>query len=272
MPEGDTIHTLARELGRELDGQPLAELRVQRHGRRDELVGETLGRVYARGKHLLVPIGQRVVLRVHLGMYGGWDRFRVHGRWRVRTARHEVLIRTEVVAFACRRPSAAELVRAREVEHHPTLSRLGPDLISDDVDWDQVVRRARDRAVAPVRVGDLLLDQTVAAGIGNIFKAEALFCSRIRPDTDVRALSDAELRELYQCAARLLRANVSAVPRVLTAPDPSARRRPDAGRSAGRTWVYGRKGRPCRVCAQPIRFVDEGGDERMSWWCPSCQT
>lgn len=283
MPEGDTIHTLARELGRELDGQALAGLVVRNHGERRELVGATLGPVEARGKHLLVPIGDRVVLRVHLGMYGGWDRFAVRGDaqdpragWRRRTRGHEVVVRTDRVAFACRKPMAAELLRTDRLATHPVLSRLGPDLLVPGVDWDRILERARARAGehAELRLRELLLDQTVASGIGNIFKNEALFTEGLHPDTDVCSLDDGALLGLYRRAARLMRANVAAVPRILTAVQPGARfeqARRDAQGGDSLTWVYGRGGRPCRRCGTPIRFADEGGDDRITWWCPSCQ-
>ena len=276
MPEGDTIHTLARELGRELDGRPLAGLEVRNHGERPELVGEALGPVAARGKHLLVPIGERVVLRVHLGMYGGWDRFSARRDWRRRTRGHEVVLRTSEVAFACRKPQVAELVRAERLSTHPALSRLGPDLLVSGVDWDRVLERARARAGRrdQTRIRELLLDQTVACGIGNIFKNEALFAEGVHPDTDVASLDDRTLVALYRRAARLMRANVDAVPRVLTALEQGphrerARRAAQGGDSS--TWVYGRTGRPCRRCGTAIRFASEGGDDRVTWWCPSCQ-
>jgi endonuclease-8 len=127
------------------------------------------------------------------------------------------------------------------------------------VDWDEIVRRAAVSNSATA--ADLLLDQTVMAGMGNVYKSEVLFIERIHPDTPVAALTQDNVRALATRGRRLLLPNGGNRPRTTT-----GERRP--GR---RSWVYGRSGRPCRRCGTVIRTATHGELDRVTYWCPTCQ-
>jgi len=262
VPEGDTVHRLARVLAAELPGQSLTRLELSDRGELSELAGQVLGSVVAVGKHLLIAIGDDWTLRVHLGMHGRWRRR--HAR-EPRLPRWTAIIVTGDVAYVCERAYRAELVRTRALATHPRLARLGPDLLADPPDIDGMVERASLSPHAGREIGDLLLDQRVAAGIGNIYKSEVLFECRLHPRTPVRDLSREQLRQLFETAARLLRLNLltrrrTAVP---------LRRRPHP--SSQRLWVYLRHGRPCLDCQTPIERFLQGDHARSTYFCPHCQ-
>ncbi len=139
------------------------------------------------------------------------------------------------------------------------LARLGPDLCEPDADLDAVLARLA-RLVAhdgTVEVGDALLNQTVAAGVGNVYKSEACFACRLDPFTPLADVADDDRRALYATAHRMLRANLGAGPR-----------RTHASGLA----VYGKPGRPCPRCGTPIRVRRQGPHARATYWCPSCQS
>jgi formamidopyrimidine-DNA glycosylase len=144
---------------------------------------------------------------------------------------------------------------ARAVTGAAALDRLGPDLCRPDADLDAVLARLA-RLGGEVEVGDALLDQRVAAGIGNVYKSEACFARRLDPFTPLAALDGGERRRLYATAHRMLRANLGA-----------GRRRTHGGGLA----VYGKPGRPCPRCATPIRVRRQGPHARPTYWCPGCQ-
>jgi endonuclease-8 len=261
MPEGDTLHTIAAALRPLLVGRGLRAVEVARRAC-PALVGRAVTEVGAVGKHLLVAAGDRTV-RVHLGMDGSFHRYRPGERWQRSPAGAGLVLATDELVVVCFRPSAVEVLRTRGRAASPALARLGPDLVAPDADLAEVLRRARGPQHADRGVAELLLDQSVAAGIGNVYKSEVCFLLGVDPWTSVRALPDATLRGLYERAAALLRANVGPGPRTTTA---------DGRRGDGRLWVYRRVGRPCRRCGAAIRAESQGRPTpRRTYWCPRCQ-
>ena len=263
MPEGDTVHRIARVLGAELTGRPLDRLELHDRGPVPELTGRTVEAVEARGKHMLVHLQGGWSLRVHLGMNGRWRRKHVR---EPRPREPTVVLLAGEAAYYCEGAYRAELVRTSTLRSHPRLARLGPDLLADPPGIDAAVARAIIPAYAGREIGDLLLDQRVAAGIGNVYKSEVLFESRIHPRTRVGDLDAETLRGVFEKAAQLMRLNLltrrrTAVP---------LRRRPRP--SSQRLWVYGRAGRPCLDCGTRIERFLQGDMARSTYFCPTCQT
>ena len=243
MPEGDALHRAARRL-QVLVGERVAvetphpQASVGRVAER--LDGRRLEAVEAVGKNLLLTFEGGLVLRSHLRMRGRWqvrarDGRALRGRpWLVlRSADHEaVLWNGPVLELTAR-----------------GIRRLGPDILAEPSDLAGMV--ANLRREQPSRdVGDALLDQRLVAGIGNLWKAESLWLAQVSPWRRLGDVSDEELERVLAEAARLMRASVD-------------------GRVERR--VYRRAGRPCPRCGAPIRSRGQGDDNRMAYWCPSCQ-
>jgi endonuclease-8 len=142
-----------------------------------------------------------------------------------------------------------ELLDAASEREHYSLARLGPDILDDDLDLDEIRRRAR-AAPADTRIGELLLDQRVVAGIGNIYRCESLFRARTDPYASVGSLDDDALDAVIREAAKLMRASTA------------ARAQP---------WVYRRGRKPCRRCRGAVVSEPMGDPPRMLHWCPGCQ-
>ena len=270
MPEGDTIYRTAQALHRYLSGRVVTRFEsvfpaLTRVDHDRPLAGRTVERVISRGKHILMTFSGDLVLHTHMRMNGSWHGYAPGVRWRLPARDMRVLVATaDFVAVGFNVP-VAELLTSRELMRHEALRALGPDLLDVDLDGEAVVRRAR--AQGAVAVADVLLNQRVAAGIGNVFKSEALFAAGIYPFTPASALSDDDLVRLLGIARDMLRANVAS--RRL-APSRGRRTRDSLDRNAA-LWVYGRGGKPCRKCGTPIQSKKTGVDARLTYWCPQCQ-
>jgi endonuclease-8 len=128
--------------------------------------------------------------------------------------------------------------------------RLGPDILAEPPDLARMVANLR-REHGGRELGDALLDQRLVAGIGNLWKAEALWGAQLSPWLRVDHVTDEQLERVLGEAARLMQASVA--------------------RWSDRREVYRRAGRPCRRCGQPIRSRGQGDDNRTAYWCPRCQ-
>ena len=158
-----------------------------------------------------------------------------------------------------------ELAARRAPMRGMAVAALGPDVLAGDFDGRQAASRI---AVHDVRaIGEVLLDQRIAAGIGNIYKSEALFVRGVDPRRPVDTLSEDELAAIYDTARELMRANLGPGRRTTTAGD-----RLGARTGIGeRYFVYSRTGRPCTRCQTAIEIYRQGDPPRWTWSCPRCQ-
>jgi len=267
VPEGDTIYRAATVLRRALAGRLVSGFRsdvpqVTAAAARTPLLGRTVSAVEAKGKHLLIRFGDAPgdpVLRSHLGMQGSWHIYRPGEPWQRPERQARVVIETDSFVAPCFNAPTMELRTARELAADPQLAALGPDAISDAFDADEAVRRLQARA--GLAIGVALLDQRALAGVGNVFKSELLFICRISPFRTVAELDDAQLRALAEESHRQLVANRGGGTRVT---------RPGAPRHES-LWIYGRAGKPCRVCGTIVRLRRQGDAGRTTYFCPACQ-
>jgi len=245
MPEGDALHRAARLL------QPLVGQRVEvetPHPRAavkqiaERLDGRLLESVEAVGKNLLLRFEGGLVLRSHLRMTGRW---RLDRRGTARRGKPWLVLRGSQMEGVLWNGPVLELRRDSAVRR-----RLGPDILEQPPRLDDmVVALRRER---PARhVGDALLDQRLVAGIGTVWRAEALWAARVSPWRQLGDVSDEELRGVLEAAAGKMRASLD-------------------GTRAPRQ-AYGRAGRACRRCGMPIRSWLQGDEARLVFWCPTCQ-
>lgn len=253
MPEGDTVHRWAGRLRAAIGGRPLRrfELRRDPRGVRFPAVGTIVEHVEAQGKHLLIRFGDGATLHTHMRMQGTWHVYQPGERWRRAGHRARVVLEVEGGTQAvCFDAPVVELRRDAAAVAH-----LGPDLAADEFDLDGAL--ARLATLPPhTQIGDALLDQRVVAGIGNVYKSEICWACRVHPRTPLSGLADDARRALFVTARQQLRANIGSSRRVTY---------------AGGFAVYGRSGRTCPRCRSTIRRDHDGDDERVTYWCPSCQ-
>jgi endonuclease VIII len=250
MAEGDTILRSARRLDAALGGEAVAVSAPNPRGRAarvERLDGRRLDRIDSHGKNLLLRFGD-LVLHSHLGMNGSWHVYPRGGSWRKpRRSAWAVLAGETQEAVQFGGPTLRLLPVAR-LGRDPQLARLGPDVLAPDFDPDAAIRLLRrDPARA---VGDALLDQTLVAGIGNIFKSEACFAARLDPWQPVGELSDEDLHAVLRSARELMLEAVA---------------------SGRHTYAVYKGRRPCPSCGGRVSARGQGDANRTTYWCPSCQ-
>lgn len=257
MPEGDTIHWAANRMRPILEGVVPDEIRMD-HPRfaadrwPQRLQGRNVESVDAHGKHLFVRFEGSLVIHSHLRMTGSWGTYDNGQRWR-RSPRRAWLVMTargrQAVQFD---GPILELMTATRVRGDRRIAQLGPDIIKEGFEEDEVLRRLRhDDPTRPI--GDALLAQTTIAGIGNMWKAEGCWRAQIDP---------------WRCTAQVSDDEVVAIIRAI---------RPLMQESAGHGMqnryrtIYGAGGRPCPRCATLVQQRGQGDDNRATFWCPGCQ-
>jgi endonuclease-8 len=255
MPEGDSIRRVAGMLA-SLVGQTLE--RVTTQGIVRDLAGRTIAALHPHGKHLMIDLDDGTQLRMHLGM-NGRVRFYLRGEGDTAVARMSpgraslVLTTASHVAMWINAPTA-EIAPRRGPMRGLAVASLGPDVLADGFDPHVAAARAAEH---PARtIGETLVDQRVAAGIGNIWKSESLHARGIDPRTPTGSLSLDEIAATYRAARELMLAN-------LTSQAPRA--------SRDRFAVYSKTGQQCPRCATPISAYQLGDPPRWTWSCPHCQ-
>jgi endonuclease-8 len=243
MPEGDALDRAAARL-QVLVGQRVEveapHPRTASSGLAERLDGRRLEAVEAVGKNLLLRFEGGVVLRSHL---------RMKGRWWVRRRGAAQLGRPWLVLRGAEHEAVQVNGPVLELDDG-AVRRLGPDILRVPPDVDRMLANHR-QAPGDLRLGEALQRQTLVAGIGNLWMAEALWEVRLSPWLRLAEVSDDELREALGAAHRLMRGRLE-------------------GRRRART-AYRRTGRPCPRCGERIRSRGQGDANRIAYWCPGCQ-
>jgi len=251
MPEGDTIHRIARSMnaalaGREVEHASAPNPRSPVFNRASELDGRTLERAEARGKHLLVHFSGGLVVHSHLGM---------NGRWRIDVdgvpprGRPWLALRSGTATASQSGGQILRLVSESRARNDPGIAQLGPDPLVPGFDVHEAAARLR-RLGAGREVGDAILDQTIIAGIGNAIRTEALFIARVSPWRPVDDLDEETAERVLQESQRVMRITLE------------SGRRP-------RTLRDGR-GR-CPRCGGRVLSRGQGDASRIAYWCERCQ-
>jgi endonuclease-8 len=260
VPEGDTLHRTANRLRPALAGRRLVRMTLHHAtggGRRPQ-VGERIEAVDAIGKHLLIRFERGTTLRTHMRMTGSWHLYRTGERWRKRPELARAVIDVEGWTAVCFAAPVIELTDGRTAQAR--VAHLGPDLTRNDItdeDIDAAVVHMTTISDPDEEIGNVMLDQRIACGVGNVYKSESLFVCGVNPFTHVNDIDAAARRRLLETASRLLRHNANGGGPRATVREGLA--------------VYGRVRQPCRRCGTPIEAQRQGAHARITYWCPSCQ-
>ena len=261
MPEGDTIHKVANYLAPRLTDKVIEDVQMADAAGASRCRSATIRGVVARGKHLFFELDNSLAIRSHLGMYGSWHRYAPDDAWKKPRHRASLRLRVDGDDYVCFNAKEVELIETPSVRRAITKTRLGPDLIADDVDPSSLVERAREICDGETLLADVLLDQRVASGIGNVYKSEVMFLRGLSPHVALVDVTDEALASCFELAGELLQKNLGGGKRVTRFENDGA----------GRLWVYNRHGKPCHRCRTRIRTQRLGKHHRGTYWCPDCQ-
>jgi endonuclease VIII len=298
MPEGNEVHRWAERhtaafAGRKLRVAPGPNLRFTEA---DKVDGKTLRAVHAVGKHLGYEFGDDLLLHVHLGRFGDWTEgcgplAEPKGQLRMvmqRTGRGkgQRSVKGQPHNLTCAKDDGTQPFPPEDVDwvelRGPTdcsvydrenwaklLARLGPDPLGEDGNGHDDPEHAYAAILARKNnIAELLMDQTVLSGVGNIYRAEILFRHRVNPFTPGAEMDKKVLRAMWKDLGPLLRAGMVDRRIVCT----KRKDRPSGKEPAERGeehYVYRRHGKPCFVCGTRVLHRDLAG--RTLYWCPECQ-
>ncbi|HZD46483.1 MAG TPA: DNA-formamidopyrimidine glycosylase family protein [Acidobacteriaceae bacterium] len=274
MPEGDTIYRAAQALGQALEGKVVTrfETALAPLASVDDdapVAGRTVERVESRGKWLLIHFSGDLILVTHMRMSGSWHLYRVWERWRrSRREMRAVVATAEIEAVAFNVP-VAKFYTADTLARHSEIPKLGPDLLCAEFAVDEA--KARLLAHGDQEIANVLLNQRVMAGLGNVYKSEVLFACGVHPFRLVRTLTPAEVECILDRAQRFLEANVKSGADGGMVTYTGLRRTTRAADPGARLWVYRRQGKECRRCGAAILMRRQGTGARSTYWCPVCQ-
>jgi endonuclease VIII len=267
MPEGDTIFRAARTLNEALAGRVVTRFesvfpRLARVDDQDPIAGRRIERVVAAGKHLIIDFSGGLHLRTHMRMNGSWHIYRRGEKWQRPRSDMRIVIDTDLYVAVGFNVPVAEFLDDRSLRRQEDLRRIGPDLATESFDEDEAMRRMRERPRS--EIADVLLNQRVIAGLGNVFKSEVLFVCKVNPFDRVEQIDDDTLRKIVRTSQKLMALNIKdgAAPGRVTTGSLDPRHK---------LWVYSRGGQPCRRCGTPILFRKQGADARVTYWCAKCQ-
>ncbi len=278
MPEGDTIFRAARALNRALGDRVVTgfETTLASLARVNDdapLAGRTVERVEARGKWSLIFFSGDLILVTHMRMSGSWHIYKTGERWQAPRSAMRIVITCgdrQAVGFSV---PVAEFHTTQSLKRSEHVSQLGLDVLSATYSFDEATRALREfgRAHPDAEIGNVLLNQQVIAGIGNIYKSEILFTARVNPFRRVQTISDRELESISGIAQRFMQANVAEGKGQGIVTYAGGRHTTGAMNRAARLWVYRRQGQECRRCGTTVEMRRQGAGARSTYWCPSCQ-
>jgi endonuclease-8 len=270
MPEGHTLHRLATALRDRFERRTVTVTSPQgRFADAAQLLdGTELVTAESWGKHLFVEFDQERLVHVHLGLYGKFDLYDGAPPDPVGQVRLRIVAGDPRPSYGdLRGATACELLTT--AQRGAILDRLGPDPLRDDSDWTRAWERvSRSRT----SIGALLMDQSVLAGVGNVYRAELLFRHRLHPLRAGNTLRRAQFQSMWQDLVVLMHEGVriGRIDTVHVAHTPEAMHRaPRVDTHGGEVYVYRRHGLPCYVCGTKVRTEVLVG--RNLYWCPRCQ-
>jgi endonuclease VIII len=260
VPEGDPIHRTAAALRIALVDKKMVRFDAPQLIGIVPKAGRTIVRVESEGKHLEIEWDDGIILHTHLRKAGFWDLYRKEDIWQRPHREMRALIETAAWTAVCFNAPTVETYREPGISRHPWFGRLGPDLSNVDADLERCVELLLSFDDRRAPISEVLLDQRVFLGVGNVYRSEVLWACEVHPFAVVGDIGEVLARRIVNVAARLLRANLANAEHVALPGVP------------GGLGVYGRTGQGCFRCAETVRARHHRTHERILYWCPGCQT
>ncbi len=272
MPEGPTIRNMADRLREGLLGQPILKISSRYKKAKSEnwaakIEGQQVVAVRSHGKNLFIELSNGYVIYSHMLMWGSWHVYGLDEEWAKEERLSRLVLYTPNRVVVLFNAPVCELIAPDELAQHKT-ALMGPDLLADEANFDasEVWRRFLAPEQCDRPLGEVVMDQFVLAGIGNILKSEILFQAGLNPLRAAGSLSPDEF-ELFINLSRKLIARAYETKGFEQAFLP-----PEIEATTGKPgYVYRRTKRPCYICGTPIKMVRQGVGRRMTYFCPTCQ-
>lgn len=282
MPEGDTIFRSARALAKVLTGKTVLRFDTQyAHlatvNDDKPVIGRVIQQVEARGKWLLMYFSSDLILVTHMLMSGSWHIYKTGEKWWSPRKAMRALIEVEGWQAVAFNVPVAEFHTAASLARKSSVPKLGPDILSAGYTANQGLQALQQRAQTHPddEIANVLLNQRVLAGLGNVYKSEVAFAARVHPFRRMSTITADEMLQMADVSQRYMQANVldgsteTGGDGIITYT--GHRRTTGAANTANRLWVYGRRGQECRRCGALVEMRKQGTGARSTYWCPECQ-
>ena len=282
MPEGDTIYRAARALAKVLTGSIVtrfdtgyAHLATVNDDR--PVVGRVIEKVEASGKWLLMHFSGDLILVSHMLMSGSWHIYKTGEKWWSPKKAMRALIEVEGWQAVAFNVPVAEFHTAASLLRKSSVPKLGPDILSNEYTAEAGVAALRARSLSHPEdeIANVLLNQRVLAGLGNVYKSEVCFAARVHPFRQMHTITADEMLQMADVSRRYMKANVldgsteTGGDGIVTYS--GSRRTTNNANEKNRLWVYGRRGQECRRCGGTVEYRKQGSGARSTYWCPECQ-
>jgi endonuclease-8 len=260
VPEGEAIHRTAAALRTALVGRPLVSFEAPQLEGPAPAVGRVIELVENRGRVLDVVWDDGLVLHTSMRLIGTWHLYRTGERWRKPSSQLRASITVDGFSAVCFNARTVETYREFDTHRHPGFGPPGPDLSVDNPDLGAAVDALCRYPDLDAPIADVLLDQHVACGVGNVFRSEILWASRQHPFAPISMLSRDDMERIVVDARGVLQVHLHRPPSDL-----------DRDRDRSGLAVYGRNGQRCPRCGDTIEVRRFGAHSRLLYWCPGCQ-
>lgn len=259
MPEGDTIHRTASALRTAMAGRRMQRFDAPALIGPVPVAGRVIEAIEVRGRHLEIVFDDGLVLDTQIRRGACWHLHRIDEPWRRPHREMRASVETTDWVAVCFNAPVVETYRQPDRRRHPGMGRLGPDLTRDHVDVDRVVDLLELYVDPDAPLAEVLLDQRVASGLGNVYRCESMWAVGVSPFAPVGAIDRRDAHRLVTTAVSQLRANLQRPGRIAVAD------------VKGGLAVYGRNGQRCPRCPGTIEGRRVGQSGRILYWCPQCQ-
>lgn len=267
MPEGPEIWRAADQINNAIAGKSIKKLFFafdELKNYENELEGSVVSSVTPRGKAIITAFQNELNLYTHNQLYGKWM-ITENGREPDTNRSLRVAIHTDEASAYLYSASEIEFLKDDEIESHPYIKKLGPDVVDPNTTFEEVFERYKDDAFKNRKLATLLLDQGFLSGVGNYLRSEILFCAKVDPDHRPKDCSEEQIKDLAHYSLELSRRSYK-TGGITTAPElVEALKREGASREQYRHYAYGRTGKPCYKCGREIKEVKTGG--RKIYYC-----
>lgn len=271
MPEGPEIRRAADQIERALKGQTaqavhfgLPELRQYEK----LLTGQSVLGIETRGKAMLTHFDHGLSIYSHNQLYGVW---RIVQRDKLPSTRRQLRLAIHTCQHSALLYSASDISvwQTNEIDQHPFLARIGPDILSPNLTWQEVVGRLQSKAFCNRALSSVYLDQGFLAGLGNYLRSEILFIAGTHPAKKARELKRGELGKLARATLDVAHRSYQLAGVTLPERRYKALRQTGLTHGKARFFVFARASQRCRVCQAKIQR--ESANSRRIYVCPGCQ-
>lgn len=263
MPEGPEIRRAADQLVRAVVNKPLTDVwfafpHLQPY--QSALIGTQINAIETRGKALLTHFSNGLTLYSHNQLYGIWRVVKAGEEPQESKRSLRVKLQTTDGTILLYSASEIEMWATDDIENHPFLQRIGPDVLDVTLTVEQVRERLLSKRFRHRQLGGMLLDQAFLAGLGNYLRAEILWQAQLAPQHKPKDLNDTQLDALADACLSIARLSYA------------TRGQPEENKHHGALFhfrVFGREGKACERCGEAITKTSVS--TRPFFWCRVCQ-